>query len=61
MQGDTLKSLDDTAKELISNLKTGDKTGALESAELLSEKLAGLLKHYEAVLLKEGRELPYVR
>jgi len=61
MQGDTLKSLHETANELISVLRSGDTTGALENAEFLSEKLAGLLGHYEAVLLKAGYQLPYAR
>jgi hypothetical protein len=61
LQGDTLKELGNDAYEIVTMLKAGDCDEAREGAEVLAERLASLLMHYESVLSKNGYPLPYAK
>lgn len=59
IQGDTLKNLFNDVEELREEISNGDLDSAIETADVLREKLHGFLIHYEKTLAKYNVELPY--
>jgi len=57
VQGDSLKTLVELAAEA-SNARE-DPSERTAAVEMLHERLAELLRHYEEVLGRSGRKLPY--
>jgi hypothetical protein len=59
LQGDSVASLYDMAKEIGELWKSGDKNDIPVLAQQLEAVLGEKLKHYEAVLRENKIELPY--
>jgi hypothetical protein len=61
IQGDSLYSLLQTAKEVRKEIHNNNYSEANEELGELIQLLENRLNHYEAVLKEHGIELPYVR
>ena len=61
VQGDTLKSWELTAHEIVDALEKGDFADARETAAHLYETLQGRVREYEEVLVAHRIDLPYVK
>jgi hypothetical protein len=61
IQGDSLYSLLQVAKEVKNKIKKNNYSEANEELVELIKLLESRLNHYEAVLKEHGIELPYVR
>ena len=59
IQGDSLYNLCQFASKVVLELNKGNSAEAQDIAMELSEMLEAYKKHYEAVLLDAGTELPY--
>ena len=59
VQGDTLKSWEETASEALNALTVSDQAGASDAVRYLHEKLQESLRHYERVMDERGLGLPY--
>lgn len=61
VQGDSLRSLLDEVEELVGEAEAQDMDAVKEIAGIVRGRLVDLLSHYEAVLDREGREVPYTK
>lgn len=61
VQGDTLATLLDSATDIASRAAETPDEELLGEAQLLRDRLAGLLFQYEAAMDEHGLELPYRR
>ncbi len=59
IQGDSLRALLDDVDELVEEAERGDQEAVAEISRIVQGRIRELLQHYEAVLDREGRELPY--